>query len=277
MRAEGKRVEKSTQPDALDLRLRATALFFGSIVPANTLTARQLLQRSLSLDPDVAEAWARLAQLTIGDHLNRWNGAGREQIAEAEEAARKALSLDPNNALAHVASGLIHRARDDHDSAIESFTRAIELDPNFAFAYAHKGAELMLVGRATETPSYVQQALRLSPHEPSIGIFYWILGRSYFFAGQYGEAVPWLLKSVQARPNLWYNRAYLASAYALLGKPEEAGKALAELDRRFSDPVFTLAVVVQHENEATPSSDPLVVAVRDKFHEGLLSAGMAEA
>ena len=276
MRAEGRRVEQTTRPDALDLRLRATALFFGSVTPDNTLAARQLLQRSLSLDPSAAEAWARLAEVTISDHLNRWNGAGREQIAEAEDAARKALALDPNNALAYVANGLIHRAREEHHSALESFTRAIELDPNFALAYAHKGSQLMLVGRAPETPAYVEQALRLSPHDPSIGIFYWILGRSYFFAGQYGHAVTWLLKSVQARPNLWYNRAYLASAYALLGKRDDAARALAELDRRFADPVFTLAVVIQHENEATPSSDPIVVAVRDKFHEGLLAAGMAE-
>ena len=277
MRAEGRRVETLTQPDALDLRLRATSLFFGSVVPENTLAARQLLQRSLSLDPSSAEAWARLAEVTISDHLNRWNGAGREQIAEAEEAARKALSLDPNNALAHKANGLIHRARDEHYSALEAFSRAIELDPNFASAYANKGSELTWVGRATETPPYVEQALRLSPHDPSIGIFHWIAGRAYFFAGQYEEAIPWLLKSVQARPNLWYNRAYLGSAYALLGRRDDAAKALAELARRFPEPVFTLAVVRMHENAATPSSGASVVAAREKFHEGLLLAGMPEA
>ncbi len=276
MRAEGRRVEKSTHPDALDLRLRATSLFFGSVVPENTLAARQLLQRSLALDPSSAEAWARLAEVTISDHLNRWNGAGREQIAEAEDAARKALSLDPNNALAHVATAMIHRARDEHDAAIESFTRAIELDPNFAFAYAQKGAELMVVGRAAETPAYVEQALRLSPHDPHIGIFYWILGRSYFCTEHYDDAATWLLKSVQARPNLWYNRAYLASAHGLLGKVDDAAKALADLNRRFVDPVFTLAVVLRYENEGTPSNAPAYVAMREKFHEGLRAAGMPE-
>jgi adenylate cyclase len=276
MRAEGRRVEKSTNPDALDLRLRATSLFYGSVAPENTLAARQLLERSLSLDPSSAEAWARLAELTLSDHLNRWNDTSREQVVAAEEAARKSLSIDPNNALAYVATGLIHRAREEHQSAIESFSRAIELDPNFALAHAQKGAQLMLVGRASETPAYVEQALRLSPHDPSIGIFYWILGRSYFFAEQYGEAVPWLLKSVQARPNLWYNRAYLASAYALSGKPEDGARALAELNRRFPDPVFTLAIVTRYENESTPSSGPVIVGAREKFHDGLLLAGVAQ-
>jgi adenylate cyclase len=274
-RAEGRRAEKSVQPDALDLRLRATSLFFGSVAPENTLAVRQLLQRSVSLDPNSAEAWARLAQVTISDHLNRWNDTGKEQVHDAEDAVRKALLIDPSNALAHVATGLIHRARGDHHSALEAFSRAIELDPNFAFAYAHKGSELIYVGRPAETPPLVEQALRLSPHDPHIGIFHWIVGRANFFTGQYDQAVLWLHKSVQARPNLWYNRLYLVSAYALLGKTEEAARALGEFNRRFPRPVYTLAVVKLHE-DSNPNSDPAVVAARDKFHEGLLQAGMAE-
>ena len=61
----------------------------------------------------------------------------------------------------------------------------------------------MLVGRPAEAPPLVEQALRLSPHDPSIGIFHWIAGRAYFFTGQYDEAAAWLRRSIQARPNLW--------------------------------------------------------------------------
>jgi len=273
MRAEGRRAEKSLHPDALDLRLRATSLFFGSIAPEHTLATRRLLQQSVRLDPSSAEAWARLAEVTVSDHLNRWNDTGKEQVVEAENAVRKALLIDPRNALAHVANGLIHRSRGEHHSALEAFSRAIELDPNFAFAYAHKGSELNYVGRPAETTALVEQALRLSPHDPSIGIFHWIAGRANFFAGQYEQAISWLLRSVQTRPNVWYNRLYLVSAYALLGKAEEAARALTEFNRRF--PTFTLAVVKLHE-ETNPNREPSVVAGRNKFHEGLLRAGMAE-
>jgi class 3 adenylate cyclase/TolB-like protein len=275
IRAEGRRAEKSLQPDALDLRLRAASLFFGSIAPEHTLAARQLLRRSVARDPNSAEAWARLAEVIVGDRLNRWNDTGPEQVREAEEAAHYALRIDPNNALAHVASGLIHRTRGEHHSALESFSRAIDLDPNFAFAHAHKGSELMAVGRPAETTPWVEQALRLSPHDPSIGIFHWIAGRANFFAGQYDEAIAWLHKSVRARPNLWYNRLYLVSAYALLGKAEEAAKALEEFNRRFPEPRYTLAVVKQYER-SNPNSNPVVVAGREAFHDGLRRTGMAE-
>jgi predicted Zn-dependent protease len=121
----------------------------------------------------------------------------------------------------------------------------------------------------------VQQAWLLSPHDPSIGIFHWIAGRAYFYTGDYEQAVSWLLRSIQARTNLWYNRLYLISAYGLLGKVHEATRALAEFSRRFSRPAYTLAVVRAQEG-ANPSNDPVVLAARDKFYEGLRRAGMTE-
>jgi class 3 adenylate cyclase/TolB-like protein/Tfp pilus assembly protein PilF len=275
MRVEGRRAEKSTNPDALDLRLRATAMFFGSIAPEHTLVARRLLRQSVSLDPSSAEAWARLAELTVSDHLNRWNDTRKEHVREAEEAVHNALRIDPNNALAHLANGMIHRTRDEHHSALGSFSRAIELDPNFALAHANKGSELMAVGRPAETTGWVEQALRLSPHDPSVGVFHWIAGRANFFAGQYDAAIAWLHKSVRARPNLWYNRLYLVSAYALLGKTEEAVKALEEFNRRFPEPRYTLAVVKRHER-SNPNSNPVFLAGREAFYEGLRRTGMAE-
>lgn len=275
MRAEGRRAERSTQPDALELRLRATGLFFSSVAPEHTAAVRELLQQSVRLDPNSAEAWARVAEVIVSDHLNGWNGTGKEQVLEAEDAAHRALRIDPTNALAHLANGLIHRTRGDHHSALEAFDRAIELDPNFAFAYAHKGSELTLVGRAAETPVCVEQALRLSPNDPSIGVFHWILGRADFYAERYEEAVRWLHRSVQARPNLWYNRLHLVGAYALLGKRDDAAGALADFNRRFTQPVYTLAFVKQRE-EANPNTHPAVVAARDRLHRGLLLAGMPE-
>ena len=275
VRAAGRHAERASQPDALDLRLRAAALFYGSVAPEHTREVRRLLRQSLGLDPQSADGWARLAEVIISDRLNRWNDTGPAQIDEAEEAVHRALLIEPNSALAHFAQGLIQRARGDHYSAAEAFSRAIVLDPNFALAYAHKGNALVLMGHPTEAPPLVEQALQLSPHDPSIGIFHWIVGRANFYAGDYEQAVSWLHKSVQARANLWYNRLYLISAYALLGKLQEAARALSEFNRRFTDPIYSLAVVRAQEG-ANPSTERVVLDAREKFHEGLLRAGMAE-
>jgi adenylate cyclase len=274
VRAEGRRATRVPQPDALDLRLRATALFFSSIAPEHTLATRQLLQRSAELDPNSAETWARLGQNVATDYVNSWNNSGQEELRVAEEAVRRALLIDPGHALAHMVHGLVQRARGEHHAALEAFSRAIELDRNFAAAYANKGNQSILVGRPAEAQALVEQAIRLSPHDPSIGMFYWIIGRSLFFTGRYRQAVAWLRKSIETRPNLWFNRLYLVSACTLADMNEEARRALSEFNRRFPDPLYTLAVVEERE-AATPNDDPTVVAARDKFHEGLRRAGMA--
>ncbi|HYM72222.1 MAG TPA: adenylate/guanylate cyclase domain-containing protein [Stellaceae bacterium] len=275
IRAEGRRAQRATTPDALDLRLHATSLFFQSVTPENVMTARQLLTQAVQLDPDSAEAWARLAQLTASDYLNHWNNTGPEQLDDAERAARKALVLDPNLALGHFAMAFTQRARGEHQLALEAFTRAIELDRNFAIAYARKGDELTLVGRPGEAQALVEKAIQLSPRDPSLGIFYWIIGRANFFAENYDQAISWLRKSVETRSNVWYNRLYLISAYALTGNVDQAKNNLQVFNRRFPEPTYTITQVVALEG-SNPSNDPTVIAARDKFHDGLRLAGMAE-
>ncbi len=275
VQAEDRRADHTDTPDALELRLHATSLFFQSVTPEHTLAARQLLTESLQLDPNSAQAWARLAQITASDYLNHWNNTGRAQLHEAEKAVHKALLLDPNLALAHLAKGFVLRAQGDHHAAYEAFAHAIDLDPNFALAYATEGNELILIGRPNEAPPLVERAIALSPRDPSLGIFYWTIGRANFFSGRYEQAIVWLRKSVEERPNLWYNQLYLVSAYALSDKIGEAQKALAEFNRRFSKPAYTVAFVLNQE-KTEPSSEPIMVAGRDKFHQGLLRAGMAE-
>ncbi|MGH7054712.1 MAG: hypothetical protein ACREFA_12955, partial [Stellaceae bacterium] len=102
--------------------------------------------------------------------------------------------------------------------------------------------------------------------------FYWDMGRAHFFAGRYGDAVPWLLKSVEMRPNLWFNRLYLASAYALTHQNDKAVGTLAASRRRFPH-LATLAQVEAYERRS-PFTNPVAVAARAHFHKGLLRAGM---
>src|ERR1700751_5432080 len=93
---------------------------------------------------------------------------------------------------------------------------------------------LIVVGRPNEAPALVKQAVTISPRDPSLGFFYHIMGRAYFQAADYQNAIAWLEKSVRARDNVWYNRAYLISAYALMGRPE-VNAALSEYREKFKD------------------------------------------
>jgi tetratricopeptide (TPR) repeat protein len=223
------------------------------------------------LDAAHADASALRATAVLSDYLNRWNGVQRPHVAAAERSVQEALAIDPKHHLAHYAKGFSHRARGQHKEALAAFTAAIRHNPDFPHAHAQRGAELLYLGRPKAAISEVEKAIKLAPPGPSLGMFYWIIGRAQFFMEQYADAIPWLQRSVRLLPNLWYNRLYLVSAYALLGKEAAAARALREFDRVF--PRYTLALVSQNER-TNPNKHKFVVAGRRRFHEGLRRAGM---
>ena len=275
VRAEGRRVTgaQAANPDAVDLRFRAMSLYFGSITPEHSEEARRHLEEAVQRDPQSAEAWGWLGEILVSEYLHRWNKAGRTELDEAADAVRKAVAIDPNLAQARYAEGLVRRAEGEHHAALEAFRRALELDPNLSRAMAEMANELTLVGRPTEAPPLVEKAIKLSPRDPSLGGYYWIVGRAYFFAGTYRDAIPWLQKSVALRPNDWYNRLYLVGAYALSGQTDEATKVLQEFNNNPQFAGYTLRRVEASE-KTNPDDNAVVVAARQKFHEGLQMAGM---
>lgn len=260
-----------------ELISRARVLHRQLRTPENSLEIRGLLQRALA-DPaglaprDLAETWSLLAEILMCDYLNIWNGAGTGELARAEEAVRRALDIVPDLAGAHYASGLIHRARGRHEAALAAFARSVELNPEFALAHAQQGAQLIYTGRPLEALPLIEAALRISrPQSPARPMFCWYMGRAYFYAGKYGDAIPWLQQSVEGRGNLWYNRLYLVSAHALSGDRDAAAEVLRAFNVEF--PNFTLARVIASE-QTNPNDNPIAVAARQQFHDGLLRAGM---
>lgn len=93
-----------------------------------------------------------------------------------------------------------------------------------------------MVGRPKEAPPLVLKAIALSPRDPHVGTFYWVIGRAYFVMQDYDDAIVWLRKAVEVRPNVWYNRAYLLAAYPHLGRHEqpEGRTALSDYNGGFS-------------------------------------------
>jgi TolB-like protein len=84
--------------DAYSLYLASTARDRGSVVAA--AQALELIDQALAVDPNFALAWAQKARLTLFLRLDpQRNGA--ELQAAAEEAARRAVALAPDSAVAH--------------------------------------------------------------------------------------------------------------------------------------------------------------------------------
>jgi adenylate cyclase len=266
-------------PDAIDLRLHAMALLLSPITRDHHLAARRYLEESLRLGPESAEAWGQLANLMMNDYYNHWLQLGEtldDLLREAESAVDKALRLDPTVAIAHVADGMVRRARGDHLGALDAFDQAVHLDPNFARAWAQKANELVMVGRPEEAPPLALRAITLSPRDPALPVYYWHIGRAYFVMKKYDDAIVWIRKSVQLRDNAWYTWAYLVSAYALTKQEDQpqAIAAISEFKQKFKEyTVETIRRVYEKEN---PQSNERMKESIEELSKGLLAAGIPE-
>ena len=284
IKAENRRAlaQRTADPDAVDLRLRAMALLVTSNTPEHALSARQYLEESLRLNSQAADSWSELAAVLVNDYLNHWNEAksspdgAKDLLRRAGEAVQEALKLDPTIAMAHHADGFVRRAKGDHQGALNAFDRAVQLDPNFARAYSQKANQLVMVGRPNEAPSLVLKAITLSPRDPYIGGFYWVLGRAYFVMRDYENAIVWLRKSVEVLPNIWFNRAYLLAAYAHTGRHQGPEGIAASNDYKGAFAGYNVQRIRDLYATELPHPDPGMQASIQELYNGLQLAGVPD-
>ncbi len=129
--------------------------------------AIELFEAAVARDSSYAPAWASLAEsYTLLPHHQASvpdSAMVADAFAAAEEAARRALALDPNNASARVALGSIRRDSWQWDAAADQYLRALELEPDNVEA-RHQYAEYLFgVGRIAEGLETAEHAQSLDP------------------------------------------------------------------------------------------------------------------
>jgi tetratricopeptide (TPR) repeat protein len=117
------------------------------------------------------------------------------------------------------------------------------------------------MGRFDEAKSDLQQAIRLSPHDPLLTASITSIDDAEFGAGRLEAAIAEYRKSIDAGDRLFWNYANLAAAYALLGKMDEAKPFVAET--LGVNPDFTFKWFQDHTAYVIPKRD-----------EGLRKAGL---
>jgi adenylate cyclase len=80
-----------------------------------------------------------------------------------------------------------------------------------------------------------EQAIRLSPRDPMIAVWYVRIGIAHLLQSCIDEAIVWLEKACGAHAGLPYAHSQIASAYALRGETERAAIELAEARRLSGD------------------------------------------
>jgi adenylate cyclase len=214
-------------PDALDFILRGRAVLTRPISKENSNEAAALFEKALALDPQSADAATWLAATLVFGVTDELSDTPDADLHRAEKLVAQALASSPNSALAHYVKGQVLFAQSRCGEAIPEYETAISLDRSRAPAYARLGWCKFLTGAVDEAIPYFEEAIHLSPHEPSIASWYGRMGVIYLLRSHTDEAIGWLEKANSENGRLPYVHAYLAAGYALKGEIDRARAELA--------------------------------------------------
>lgn len=249
--------------DAWDLLMRALSHYW-RVTREDHMTAQTLLQKAIAIDPNYGQALSLLAASHMfGVHLGWAELTKSARIAE--DAATRAVQLDREDAWAHTALGSVYFSTRRLDDALSEFETALRLNSNFCLAQGYYALALSYAGRTEDSFEAAQRAIRLSPRDPSLALYYGIAAYARFMTRQYDEAIALAREAIRHRGDLTGAYRVLAVSAGMSGDREKAQMALAELRR--TQPNISLAWI---ETQLPWSND----ADREHYLEGLRRAGL---
>ena len=261
-------------PDALDYIFRARVA--GWKPPSHDKYAEEisLFERALALDPRSVEARSCLAGALMSRVISGMADSTAADIARAEGLVVQALAASPRSPLAHFAKGQVLRAQRRFAEAIPEYETVLESNRNAVGALHPLGQCKLFAGSIEETIPLEEQAIRLSPRDPLIGVWNSQIGLVHLLQSRIDEAILWQEKARAAMPERSDVHANLASAYALKGEIEQAAAELAEARRLVADDRYgSIAGLRAIGNFGVPKVRALFEAT---YFAGLRKAGMAE-
>jgi TolB-like protein/Flp pilus assembly protein TadD len=169
----------------------------------------------LPLDPDSTLAYAELV-----DCYALVTSAPKEAMSKAKAAALMALEIDDTLAEAHASMGFI-RYRLDWDwlAAEKEYRRAIELSPNCPKVHYWLSMCLRTMGRLDEALAEARLAHEIDPFMHIIKVE---LGRIFYFARYYDQAIEYYQDVLELEPNFLPAHFRLGQAYTQKGMYKEA-------------------------------------------------------
>ena len=184
----------------------------------------------------------------------------------------RALAASPRDWFAHYAKGALRRWQGRCDEAVPEYETALALNPNWLNSLNGLAFCKPLTGSIAEVIPLEEQVIRLSPNDPYIYEFYFVIGLVHLLQSRTEEAIVWFEKARNATPAHPQFRALLASAYALKDDTERAASELAEALRRVGDGRYSsIACLRAAESWGVPEIRALV---ETSYFAGLRKAGM---
>jgi TolB-like protein len=248
--ANGKTInpdEKKINPAAYAEYLKGRYLSYGS-TPAETEQAISHFRQAISLDPRYALAYAAIANEKITQSI--FSNAGNQEIMnEGRISLEAAKALDPTLPEIYTTEGAL-KFYYEHDwkGAVNSYKKALELDPNNAIIYIRYSATLADVGQTKEALPLAEKAVELDP--VSISSLH-NLGWVNLLAGNYQKAIEAFQKSVELHPTFTWGHIKQGFGYIALKNYdralEETNKAEALLKDGWGSELIQVSIISNNQ------------------------------
>lgn len=267
---------QTLNPEAYDLYLQGRYQWT-LLTRESSRRAVELFQKAIVKDPEYALAWAGIAQVLstapitgdadpvfvfarARDALQRAVQYGAEltevQYAlghfhlimdwdwpAAENALRKAVAIDPNNAIAYLFLGHVRSQSGDQVEAREFVRRARELDPLFSHTFAISS---QVAFQARDFPLALELARQAIAINPEGWVGYLQLGQTLAELGDYTEAIAAFDSAKLYSGGNSKADSFRANVLARSGRANEAREVIAELQTKAQEryvPPYAIALI----------------------------------
>jgi adenylate cyclase len=273
VRVEAARSEKerSNNPDAFDLYLRARSVLNLPFSSEHLAEGKALLEQAVQLEPSFAVAKATLAAVLINT-FNATAGANNE-VSRAEALLAEAATTSPNSLTILAVSVYVLRTQWRWNEALAAAQRLMDLYPTNPEAYNQLATMKFATGALNEAIALQENSIRLDPRNPFLFERYQRIGYALLVLGRELEALPWFERALASNADLpASNRSaiyrQMASSYALMDHLDEAQRLADEADHL--DHFTTVRSSVQWFGSET------AITQTRRYQEGLRKAGVRD-
>ena len=232
--------------DAWETVMQANSLFW-RMTETEGAVGIDILNRAVERYPDYAPAHSMLAfMLVLSHHMTLTNAISSpgSQLTRAAELGARAAELDDSDPWAHLALGYVAFMQRRTTESVAEFRRALQLNPNFAAAHGYLGWTLAFDEQSDSAITHLEEAMRMSPHDPQNAIFNVGIAIAHYMSGHYDAAIASCRAAFQHRSGMVRGtRIYIASL-AEAGRLEEARTALARMKE--TNPDLSIAWIEQN-------------------------------
>jgi adenylate cyclase len=256
--------------DAYDLYLRAVAQTH-KFTEESLREAGALAKNALAVDPSYIPAAALIGWCRTLQRIQGWGAVSDAEIAGAVLLARQAIEagLDDPDVLTFAGYTIAFLAGEPA-AALAAINRALTLNPNSALAWAARGWVLVMQNQFTPAIEAEQQAIRLSPLDPLAFIFSAGLAFAHLAAGRYEEAMEWAERTLHAKPRHLVTMRIKLVCLAHLGRTNDTSEWLKRV--LALQPALTIAGWKASWATTSVVSPELLA----RYTDGLRKAGVPE-